>query len=238
VIFGLLAVAAIAFVPGGAPKRGGSSARPDLRATRATLNDGHFVRFLLGLGLMTLAVVPLNSFLTLFARERLGLAQANVIFLQGAVLAGGLLSSYLWGWAADRSGSRPVMLAGVVAATALPLLWLATPAHSTWTFPVALGVAFVMGAGQPAWSVGSSRFLFMDVVPQGSTAQYMAAFYAWMGITGATGAILAGRLLQSVQDLAGGSAASSQNAYGLLFVVSAACALASLAVLAGAHTGR
>ena len=44
---------------------------------------------------MTLAFVPLNSFLALFARERLLLTQANVIFLQGALLVGGLLSS-LW----------------------------------------------------------------------------------------------------------------------------------------------
>ncbi len=238
VIFGFFAVAAIAFVPGGAPKRGGGSARPDLRATRATLRDPHFVRFLAGLGLMTLAVVPLNSFLALFARERLGLAQANVIFLQGSVLAGGLLSSYLWGWAADRSGSKPVMLGGIVSAAVLPLLWLATPAHSVWTFPAALGVAFLMGAGQPAWSVGYSRFLFMDVVPAGSTPQYMAAFYAWMGITGATGAILAGRLLQSVQNLTSDAEAAGQNAYSLLFVTSAACALASLAVLAQARSSR
>lgn len=236
VIFGLLAVAAAAFIPGGAPQRGGGSAKPDLRATRTTLRDRDFRRFLIGLGLMTLAIVPLNSFLALFARERLGLSQANVIFLQSAVLAGGLLSSYLWGWAADRSGSKPVMLAGVIAAAGLPLLWLATPGRGPWVFPLALGVAFATGACQPAWSVGSSRFLFMDVVPEGSTAQYMAAFYAWAGITGAAGAILSGQILQRVQSLDRSSFAAGLDAYALLFACSVICALGALAVLARARS--
>jgi len=236
VIFGLIAAAAIAFVPGGAPQRGAGSVWPDLRATRATLNDRHFVRFLAGLGLMTLAVVPLNSFLALFARERLGLTQANVIFLQGAALVGGLISSYGWGWAADRSGGKRVMLAGAVAGSALPLLWLATPGGGPWTFSIALAVAFVTGACQPAWSIGSSRFLFMDVVPQGNTAQYMAAFYAWAGIAGATGAILAGRALQSLQGALGQAATSGLDAYAVLFVASALMALGGLAVLRQARS--
>lgn len=231
VVFGLMAVVAATFIPGGAPQRDGRSRKPDLRATRATLRDGHFVRFLAGLGLMTLAIVPLNSFLALFARERLGLPQANVILLQSAVLMGGLLSSYLWGWAADRSGSKPVMLAGMISAAALPLLWLMTPGRSPWTFPVALGVAFVTGACQPAWSVGSSRFLFMDVVPQGGTAHYMAAFYAWVGIAGAAGAILAGRILQSLQAVLGPAAAGGLDGYVVLFVASAVMALCGLAVM-------
>lgn len=236
VIFGLVATAAIVFVPGGTPQRGSGSAKPDLRATRATLRDRDFVRFLAGLGLMTLAVVPLNSFLALFARERLGLPQANVIFLQGAVLAGGLLSSYLWGWAADRSGSKPVMLAGVISAVALPLLWLATPGQRPWTFFAALGVAFITGAGQPAWSVGYSRFLFMDVVPEGGAAQYMAAFYAWAGITGATGAIFSGQVLQRVQNLSHSTLAAGVDAYALLFTCSVICALGALAILLPARS--
>ncbi len=231
VLFGLLATAAIAFVPGGAPQRGNGSVWPDLRATRAALHDRAFVRFLVGLGLMTLAVVPLNSFLALFAHERLGLPQANVISLQGAGLIGGLLFSYVWGWTADRFGSKPVMLAGVIAASALPLLWLATPASSPWTFGAALAAAFLTGACQPAWTIGSGRFLFMDVVPREGTSHYMAAFYAWAGITGATGAILAGRILQSVADSFGPAARHGMDAYSILFVASAIMAFASLIVL-------
>ncbi|MCX7668861.1 MAG: MFS transporter, partial [Anaerolineae bacterium] len=201
VVFGVLAVIAIAFVPGGAPQHAVGSVRPNLRVTWATLHDRRFLRFLIGTGLMTLAVVPLNSFLALFAREHLGLSQANVIFLQAGVLTGGLLLSYAWGWAADRFGSRPIMLTGALAAVLLPFLWLVAPAHNPWTFGAAVGIAFVTGAVQPAWSIGSSRFLFMDVVPPTQTPQYMAAFYASAGITGALSATLSGRILQSLQTL-------------------------------------
>ena len=162
----------------------------DRHAMSATLTDPAFKRFLAGLGLMTLAVVPLNVFLPLFAIERIGLPQAQVIFLQGAVLVGGLLSSFLWGWAADRRGSRPVMLTGVISAAAMPLIWLTVPELGAASFALALAAAFITGASLPAWAIGSSRFLFMDVVPSASTPQYMAVFYAWIGITGATGAIL------------------------------------------------
>jgi MFS family permease len=151
--------------------------------------------------------------------------------LQGAVLVGGLLSSYLWGWAADRRGSRPVMLAGVIAAAAMPLIWLAVPALGASSFVLALVAAFITGASLPAWVIGSSRFLFMDVVPSASTPQYMAVFYAWVGITGATGAILAGRVLQGVQGASTQTVLGGVDAYTLLFIASMFLALGSFAVL-------
>lgn len=236
VFFGVLAVIAIAFVPGGAPQRGRGSVKPDLRATWATVHDRRFLRFLIALGLMTLAIVPLNSFLALFAHEHLGLAQAHVILLQGGGLIGGLLLSYVWGWTADRVGSRPVMLAGAGAVAALPLLWLATPAQQPWTFGAAIAAAFLTGAIQPAWNIGSSRFLFMDVVPRDHTSQYMAAFYAWIGITGALSAIASGRVLQSLQTLPLQLAGRPLGPYTMLFLFSTLMALAALAILAAERT--
>jgi MFS family permease len=238
VFFGMLAVIAIAFVPGGAPQRANRTVKPDLRATWATVHDRGFLRFLIGLGLMTLAVVPLNSFLALFAHEHLGLSQANVIFLQAGGLIGGLLLSYVWGWTADRIGSRPVMLAGAGAAAALPLLWLATPVHHPWTFGAAVAAAFLTGAVQPAWNIGSSRFLFMDVVPRDRTPQYMAAFYAWIGITGAVSAIASGRVLQRLQTLPLQLAGRPLDPYTVLFLLSALMALSALVILAAKQQGN
>jgi MFS family permease len=238
VVFGFMAVFAAVFIPGGAPLRDEAVRGLDRRATAAALTDGPFMRFLAGLGLMTLAVVPLNAFLPLLARERIGLAQSQVIFLQSAVLVGGLLSSYLWGWAADRSGSKRVMLAGVLAAALLPALWLAVPQRVPWSYALALGAAFVTGASLPAWTVGSSRFLFMDVVPPSRTPQYMAVFYAWAGVTGAAGAIFSGRILEQVQHLPALAAFPGLDAYGLLFSASILSALGSLAVLRRAPIAR
>ena len=123
------------------------------------------------------------------------------------------------------------MLAGAVAGRRAAAALAGDAGGRAWTFPVALGVAFITGAAQPAWSIGYSRFLFMDVVPAGGTAQYMAAFYAWAGITGAAGAMLAGRTLQSLQAVLGPAAAGGLDAYAIVFVVSAVMALGGLAVL-------
>jgi hypothetical protein len=99
------------------------------------------------------------------------------------------------------------------------------------SFALALVAAFVTGASLPAWSIGSSRFLFMDVVPPPRTPQYMAIFYAWAGATGATGAILSGRVLEEVQHLPALAAVPGVDAYALLFVASIVSALCSLIVL-------
>lgn len=231
VVFGLLCVVAAAFIPGGAPIPRERTAGLAARAVFATLRDRSFGRFLAGLGLMALGVVPLTSFLPLFARERIGLAQANVILLQNALLAGGLLFGYLWGLAADRRGSKPVMLAGVAGAALLPALWLAVPGQSAWSFPLALAIAFLTGIVAPAWAIGSTRFLFIDVAPADGAERYMAAYYAWAGLTGAFGAMLAGRVLESLQSLSqmGGPAL---DPYGLLFAAGVVFSLASLALLA------
>lgn len=230
--FGLAAVVAAAFIPGGRPLPAEQAGRFDLQAATGTLRDRAFVRFLGGLGLMVLATVPLNSFLPLFARERLGLPQANIFFLQNAILAGGLLSSYLWGWAADRWGSRPVMLTGVVMAAALPLIWLAVPQQGPTRFALALAVAFASGVAGPAWNIGSSRFLFIDVVPERAAGRYMATYYAWAGLTGAVGASLAGRVLESLPGTPGLASAPGLDAYVPMFMGSTVLALLSFLVLA------
>jgi hypothetical protein len=123
------------------------------------------------------------------------------------------------------------MLAGVISAAAMPLIWLTVPELGAASFALALAAAFITGASLPAWAIGSSRFLFMDVVPSASTPQYMAVFYAWIGITGATGAILAGRILEGVQNASNQTALGGVDAYTLLFVASTILALGSFAVL-------
>jgi hypothetical protein len=126
------------------------------------------------------------------------------------------------------------MLAGVISAATMPLIWLTVPELGVASFALALVAAFITGASLPAWAIGSSRFLFMDVAPSASTPQYMAVFYAWVGITGATGAILAGRILQGVQGASAQTALGRVDAYMLLFMASMILALGSFAVLRGA----
>jgi hypothetical protein len=71
----------------------------------------------------------MTSFLPLYLKEQVGLPSGTVVILDTVVMVGGALSSILWGWAADRIGSRPVLMsalaiglviAGRLAAAAAP----------------------------------------------------------------------------------------------------------------------
>ena len=227
VVFGFAAVACTFLIPGGAPGPQGVSRRPDLSGALQTLRDGNFVRFLAGLGFMALALIPVSGFLPLFAEEVIGLSKGNVVLLQDATLLGALLSSYFWGWAADRAGSKPIMLAGVVASGILPLLWLAMPRHSEWSVVAAMSLALLTGLASPAWAVGSGRILFIELMPPGKRGSYTAVYYAWAGLTGAAGALISGQVLDQAQRLRIGGLSS----YPLLFWASAVLAVISLAGL-------
>jgi MFS family permease len=194
VVAGLISVWAGSHIPGGAPGR--TSHRTGLWENLAIVGrDADFRRYLVGVGLMTLTSVPLVSFLPLFVKERLGLSPGRVILVQAGILLGTLVSSFVWGWAADRYGSKPVMLAGVSLAVIMPACWVLTPQRTVLTLPAALAVAFLQGVANIGWLIGSTRMLFVNVVPRQHSSRYMAVYYAWIGITGAVSQMVAGRVL-------------------------------------------
>ncbi len=45
-------------------------------------------------------------------------------------MIGSLLSSYFWGWLADRYGSKPIALNGLLMTLLLPILWAIMPRGS------------------------------------------------------------------------------------------------------------
>src|SRR5690606_36069560 len=100
---------------------------------------------------VVMGFVPLLSFLPLFMRERVGLPESYVILLANGNLAGSLLAGYLWGWASDRYGSKPVMLSGLSIRLMLPILWFLLPRHSECSLPAALGIAALQGIGDVGW---------------------------------------------------------------------------------------
>ena len=201
-----------------------------VRATLDALKDRDFVLFLCGLGLMSLALIPVTGFLPLYAKEVIGLAEGKVVLLQNATLLGGLASSFLWGWVADRAGGKPVMLAGAGGSALAPLLWLTVPLHSSWSWGAAAALALLSGFAGPAWIIGSGRLLFIELMPQGKRLAYTSINYAWAGLTGAAGALISGRFLDSVQRLSSGALAG-RGGYAILFLASGALALGCLIVL-------
>jgi HEAT repeat protein/MFS family permease len=218
VFFGVISVWGASHIPGGAPIKQSIAQRARPWDIFATIRDRSFLLYLIGISLISLATGPLGSFLPLFMQEQVGLSAGNVVFLSTGSLLGGLLSSYLWGWTADRYGSKPVMLSSVYLIAALPVCWLLMPRQTTWSFHAALGIAFLQGFINMGWGIGSGRLLFVSVVPPKRRTEYMALYYAWIGIVGGLGQLLGGRVLDYAGQIEGQFLTLPLDAYTILFV--------------------
>ncbi len=231
VLFGFIAVWLATFIPGGDPVGEEEAERREQRNLIGAVQDRDFRLYLAGVGLITLATVPLTSFLPLFMQDQVGLSSGNVVLLQTGTLVGGLLSSYLWGWAADRYGSKPVMLSGVYFTLLLPIFWMVMPRHHDWSLYIALSIALLQGIANMGWGIGSARLLYVSVVPSEKKSDYMALYFAWAGVAGGFSQLAGGQLLDLSQGIAGQVLVFPLDPYTPLFVGGLALPAISLAVL-------
>src|SRR5690606_29294335 len=77
------------------------------------------------------------------------------------------------------------------------------PRHADTSLFVALVIAFFQGIAGIAWMVGSGRLLFVSVVPAERKSEYMAVYYAIIGIIGGASQLLGGRLLDAFSGISG-----------------------------------
>ncbi len=228
VFFGLVSAACCFGIPGGAPV-----ARPDAwyahwAGMRETLRDRKFLQFMAGLSAVSLGFALAASFLPLYMKERVGLTPGWIIFLENGALLGTLLSSYLWGWAADRYGSKPVMLTGLALLLLLPMGWWLLPRGQPMSVGFAMGLAVLAGTALSGWGIGWTRLLFVSIVPAKKKTAYLAIFYAWTGLISGLGPLLAGQILERFKGLEGRFGILPLDPYAPLF------ALGLLILIAGA----
>jgi HEAT repeat protein/sugar phosphate permease len=231
VIFGFISVALAIPIPGGAPAQPPKTQPAPERNIKDALRDSHMVRYLVGVGLFTLATVPLGSFLPLYMQEEVGLPASQIVLLQTGVMAGALVSSYFWGWAADRYGGRPVTLYGLAFRATLPVFWMLLPGLGTAALPMAIGIAAVQGFADVGWQVGATRLLYVSIVPAAKRNDYMAVYWAWLGLTGGLSQLIGGRLLTVTQDLSGTVAGIPIDPYTPLFLLGIVLPVVAIFVL-------
>jgi HEAT repeat protein/Na+/melibiose symporter-like transporter len=228
---GFISVWTATKIPGGEPTSGDTDEQGSYREMVAATRDPNLVSYLVGVGLITLATGPLVSFVPLFMKEQVGLSSDQVVWLETGILLGGLASSYLWGWLADRYGSKPVMVSGVYLLPILPLAWLLMPRQVSWALYVALAIALAQGFINTGWSIGSGRILFTRVVPVQKRGPYLALYYAWMGLVGGLGQLFGGWLVDSTAGLQGQWWVFHLDPYTPLFVVALISPLAGYLLL-------
>lgn len=215
--FGLISVWCAGWIPGGRPVASGSGAVPHFAGLQDVFRDSNFVRYLVGLGLITLAFGGVVTFLPLYAREALGVEPGRVIRLDVSTMLGGLISIYLWGWSADRFGSKPIMVLALTIMLALPLGLIWIPRGLTTAFASLLALAFFWGIGVAGMNVGASRLLNVNLVPPHKRTHYMAAYYAIAGLAGGLGPLAGGWVLDRFRGFTWSNGFLPVDAFGLLF---------------------
>ena len=232
VFFGVIAVWCFSHLPGGAPQRADAIGHAmTYRDLLQPAQDKNFLRFIFGSGLITLAMVPIVGFLPLYMQEQVGLTAGNIVWLQMGTLVGGLVSTYFWGWAADRYSSRPVMLTGATLRLLLPLSWFLIPKQTEISLYVALGIALFQGVIDMGWGIGSTRLLFVNVVPTQQKTEYMALYSATIGLVGGSSQLLGGQILKFTQGLSGQWGFLTFDSYSILFSLGLILMIAALFLL-------
>jgi MFS family permease len=225
-VVGIISVLMMFFIPGGAPvpEADGGTHTAEMRAA---LRDTHFLRYLFGISAAAVGMTVAN-FVPLYLREQVGIRTSQVVLLDIGAMVGGFLCSYLWGWLSDRRGGRIVSIWTVIGMAVLPVAWLAlVPRHAAGSLPVALGLAVLWGAFSIGYGIASTRLLFTRIITDENKTAYTAVWYAWIGVVGGLGPLLAGRALDLLRNLHGTVLGLPVDPYTPVFL---ACAV----LLAGA----
>jgi NNP family nitrate/nitrite transporter-like MFS transporter len=217
-------------IPGGAP-RPEAKQKARFSSIRPVFRDRGYLLFLLGVGLVTLGVGPLGSFLPLYLRDKVGLSTGSAVYIQAASILGGILAGYIWGWAADRYGSKPIMLWGLLIRAMTPLFWFIMPRAHILSLILSLIISFVNGAAAIGWTIGSSRLLYNSVVPIEQSSNYMSLWNTWGGITWGLSQVAGGWILDAAGGISGQIWVFPVDSYTALFAIALALPFISSIVL-------
>jgi MFS-type transporter involved in bile tolerance (Atg22 family) len=172
---------------------------------------------------MALGSGMLMAFIPLYATERLGLASATVVRLDILTMVGGALSSLACGWLSDRAGSRPVVMPCAALLTLVSLGWVLLPRDTPYAAAFCGALYALFGVAYWGLTLGALRLLYNGVVPPSEDTAYMAIYYAWIGVAGGAGPLLAGGLLTLAGGRSEGVLGIPADGYTLVFAAALAC---------------
>ena len=220
-------------IPGGAPDPARIDQRTYFRQMKAAVADRVFRRFLIGLGVIGLAMGGWRTFVPLYLKEVIGFDAGAVVGLHNWTLLGTLVSSYIWGFAADRKGSKPVLLAGLTLMVLLPVGWIVLPREGADSALWAGVLAALSGVAMMGYGLGHERLLFVSAVPPEKKTEYMAVFYTFTQILMALSPFIAGWILMAARGMAGRVYGLEIDQYTPFFVGSLCMLVVGLWVFSG-----
>jgi HEAT repeat protein/MFS-type transporter involved in bile tolerance (Atg22 family) len=238
IVVGLMGVAAYARVPAEARGERSSPETGHLKGMRQALHDSNFRFFLVALGLATLGSVSVMSFVPLFMKTQIGLSDGMVVLLGIGTYLGSLFTSYLWGWLADRYGSKPIMQFNLCLTLLLPVAWFSMPRAAPMSGWVAMLIALVSGVAAVGWQISWMRYLFVNAMPRQQKSSYMPVYYAWWGFVNGCAPLLAGQILSLTHAVDVEWGIFKIDSYTPLFALSFALLAASIASMSTLQSDR
>jgi hypothetical protein len=237
-VVGVISAWCYSFMPGGAPIRENHGNTAHFKQMyEAVIKDRNYGKYIFGMMLVFVGFCVATTFVSLFMKNEVGLSSTIVIWLDIASFLGGIASSYLWGWAADRYGSKPVMLMGPLTMMLFPIVCFFMPRHSSLSIVPAMLVPFIYGAAGMAWSLGLGRYLYVTAMPPEKKTAYTAVYYACLNLAAAIGIAASGMLLKLTSGIRGSFLGFPIDPYTPIFAIGMIITLAGVAVISTLRRG-
>ena len=232
---GLLSIFFYSRVPGGAPvsQQAQPGERTDFRSILDPMRDRRFMLFLIGQSICLFGIIPISihGFGTLYLRDIINIDASKVLYFGSILAFAGLPSAFIWGWAADRFGSKPVLLLSLSLQLIYPIGLLVLPRNADTSFAATVGLAVVTGLAGPGWAVGGSRWALSTLIPAQRRASYGALNMAWMGVVQAVALPIGGWVLRLLEGRDWPDASVIRDEYTLLIVGGAILMILGIIIL-------
>ena len=217
IFLGIISIFLYSYLPGGSPVNIEKTGHVSFAAMFRSFKDRNYCLFLAGLGFATVALGAIVPFIPLYLKQQIGIAAGQVVWIDLATMVGSLLACFIWGWACDRYGSKPVMLTGLGMVAILPVLWFIMPRESAYSVSSALVIAFIFGIANIGWALGFSQYLYVSAVPVEKRSSYLPVFYSLTGVLGAAAPLLAGWILSAFKPFGLSLLIFNLDAYSIIF---------------------
>lgn len=173
----------------------------------------------------------MTAFLPLFMKDHVGLPTDQIVTLDAGMMIGQFCTSFVWGWAADRYGGKPVMVLNLALLLIYPLGLMLLPRNTPSSYILAMTLYFIVGMIVPGWTIGYMRYLFVNLIPPANKVAYMALHSTAVGVVIGVCPLAAGMLLERTTGVGGSLLWFHVDPYTPLFAISIVLLIAAVAMM-------
>ncbi|MGD8237390.1 MAG: MFS transporter [Armatimonadota bacterium] len=179
---------------------------------------------------LALALMIAGPFFVVYMLKQLQIPYAQIAIFSAINTICAMITNPMWGYLSDKFGHKPMLKISAGGICLIPLAWFFVTKQNYWvTLPIIQVWAGTIGAGL----VLSQYNLMLKTAPAESRTVYIGAYSALVSGASAVGAMLGGALADVFSRLAPltwlGQPVSNMQC---VFLVSSACRVASLGLLA------